>query len=157
MGTTEPVHPVGVRDASVSDVATKDRMPMSSTEGMENVRNETIKFATFQPPGATLPTMQRKILVVAPSEAVALARSGDVSVLDRLIPLLDEPDRAWAAAVMLSAMTWHDVETVKDFDGDPEGFLRAYGRGLRERWQKWLDGSRGTLEWDESFHRFVAR
>src|SRR5262249_44553760 len=113
-GTTEP-HSSGVRDAATSDGAAKDGMPRTPTEGMENVRNDNIKFATFQLPGATLPTMQRKIMVVAPPEAVALARSGDVTVLDRLIPLLDNPDRAWAAVVMLSAMTWHDAETVKDF------------------------------------------
>jgi hypothetical protein len=124
---------------------------------MQAIRNDTIQFATFRPPDATLPTRGRQVMVVAPPEAVALARSGNLAAIDRLLPLLGDPDRAWAAEVMLAAMTGHDADLVNDFQREPKDFLPVFGQGLKERWQTWLDGVRDKLKWDEQRHRFVVK
>lgn len=130
---------------------------MSTTDDLQVVRNDTVQFVTFRPPGAQLPTRERQVRVAAPAEAVALARSGDITVLDRLVPLLADPQRAWAAEVMLAAMTGHEADMVNDFQRDPDKFLATYGQGMKERWEKWLGEHRNRLQWDESRLRFVVK
>jgi hypothetical protein len=55
---------------------------------------------------------------------------------------------------MLAAMTGHDSDLVNDFQQAPGEFYSTFGQGLRERWQTWLAGVRGKLQWDASRNRF---
>jgi hypothetical protein len=137
--------------------AQADGKAMAQHDDLDVVRNDTIQYATYRPPGATLPTRGRQIMVVAPPEAVALVRRGDIALLDQLVPLLADPKRMWAAEVMLAALTGNDADLVNDFQGPPEKFVAEWGEGAQERWQKWLDSKRGKLQWDASRNQFVAK
>lgn len=121
------------------------------------IRNDTIQFATMRRPDATLPTRDRMVVVVAPPEAVALARRGDLALLDQLVALLADPERAWAAEVMLAALTGHEADLVNDFQGSPGSFLDVLGKTAPERWQAWLAGVRGKLQWDAASNQFVVK
>ena len=121
------------------------------------IRNDSIQFATMRPPEATLPTRGRRVVVVAPPEAVALARRGDVALLDQLVALLADPERAWAAEVMLAALTGNEADLVNDFQGSPESFRDVLGKNAPQRWQAWLATVRGKLQWDASRDQFVVR
>ena len=124
---------------------------------LQAVRNDRIQFATMRPPEATLPTRGRRVVVTAPPEAVTLATRGDLAVLDELVPLLADPERAWAAEVMLAALTGHESDFVNDLQGAPEGFAGSLGKGAKDRWQTWLDGVRGTLRWDAASRQFIPK
>ncbi len=130
---------------------------MNKPDDLQAVRNDRIQFATMRPPGSTMPTRDRRVVVTAPEEAVALAARGDLRVLDQLVALLDDADRAWAAEVLLAAMTGHEADLVNDLQGSPEEFATAIGRGAKARWQTWLDGARPTLAWDATRKQFVTK
>ena len=147
--TTIPPPPPPPHDASA--------MPQPDAPDLHAaVRNDTIQYATMRPPEATLPTRGRRVVVVAPPEAVALARRGDPALLDQLVALLADPDRAWAAEVMLAALTGNEADLVNDFQGSPGSFLDALGKTAPQRWQAWLAGVRGKLQWDASRNQFVV-
>jgi len=143
--------------AAQTQDARTDGKAMAQHDELDVLRNETIEYATYRPPGATLPTRGRQIMVVAPPEAVALVRRGDIALLDQLLPLLADPKRMWAAEVMLAALTGNDADLVNDFQGPPERFVTEWGEGAQERWKKWLDGVRARLQWDPSRNQFVAK
>lgn len=122
---------------------------------LSSVRNDAIQFATMRPPGSRFAVLGRTILVTNPPELVALSRSGDISVLDDLIGLLRDPSRAWAAVVMLAAMTGHDAEIVGSFATAPERWLTELGGTASERWSRWLAEHRAKLTWDADTNRFI--
>ena len=144
------------RDAGLP-TADGSSMQQASDADLLIIRNDAIQFANYRPPGATLPTRGRKIMIIGPPEAVRLARSGDLHLIDRLLPLLADPDRAWAAEVMLSAMTGHDSDLVLDYEKEPSEFFKDFGEGLEQAWQKWLAEVRDKLQWDDTVHRFVVK
>jgi len=145
------------RDAALP-TADGSLMQQPPTEAdLQMIRNDTIKFGNYRPPEATLPTRGRKIMILGPADAVRLAHSGDLHVVDSLVPLLADPDRAWAAEVMLSAMTGHDSDLVLDYESNAGDFLKDFGHGLEDAWKKWLAEFRDRLQWDDKFHRFVVK
>src|SRR4051812_5344656 len=101
--------------------------------------------------------LERRILVTAPPELAELTRTGDPRVLDQLVELLAEPDRAWAAQVALSAMTRRDEKTVEAFARMPEQWLESLGPGAQARWEEWLAPRRGRLAWDGGRRLVVER
>jgi hypothetical protein len=119
------------------------------------VRSDRIQFATMRPPGAPTATLDRRVVLVAPPEVKGLATVGDVRVLDALVDLLRDPDRAWAAEVVLAALTLKEEKLVDSFAGRPEAWWEAVGRGAYERWRAWLDRSREHLAWDPTEGAFV--
>ncbi len=121
------------------------------------IRNDRIQFAAMRPRDATLPTRDRIVVVTAPPEAVALARRGDIALLDQLVALLADPERAWAAEVMLAALTGNEADLANDFQGTPDSFLDALGKTAPARWQSWLPKVRDKLAWDASRTQFVVR
>src|SRR5437773_9941083 len=93
---------------------------MELKDMLSAVRNDRIQFATMRPPGSQLATLERRVVVTAPPELVELSRTGDVEVLDKLVEMLKEPDRAWAAEVLLAAMTRKEEKLVDSFGGGPD-------------------------------------
>jgi len=120
------------------------------------VRNDAVEFATFQPPGSDFALLDRRVVVVAPPELEQLAATGDVEVLDELVELLRDPDRAFAAQVVLSAMTRHEEKEVEAFSGQPDEWWAAVGQRAHEHWAGWLDDVRDRLRWDPDDAAFVA-
>jgi hypothetical protein len=130
---------------------------MKTTDRLASVHNDRIQFASMRPPGSRFAAIERRVQVVAPPEAVRLAETGDVALLDELLPLLAIRDRAFAAEVMLSAMTGVEADLVADYTGKPDAWLDGLGATARERWTAWLDQHRAQLVWDAPNRSFALR
>ena len=119
------------------------------------VRNDRIEFLTTRSPGLELPTLGRRVVVTGPAELVDLSQTSDPRVLDELVELLKEPGRAWAAVVLLAALTRREADVVNSFAATPDEWWPAVGSTAYERWDGWLSGVRGRLKWDAEEGAFV--
>jgi hypothetical protein len=124
---------------------------------VDAIRGRDVEFATMRDPPTRPPSLERRLLVTAPPELVELTRIGDTEVLDRLVEVLEDPERAWAAQVGLAAMTRHEEMLVQGFSRSPEEWLRTLGPNASERWRDWLDEHRDRLAWDPETRVFVVR
>jgi len=122
---------------------------------LAGVGTHDVEFASMRDPSRA--SLERRIVVTAPPELAELTAAGDVRVLDELVELLGEPERAWAAEVALSAMTRHDEKTVESFGRSPEDWLEALGPSAQSGWREWLDLRRDQLVWDPENRMFVER
>ena len=105
---------------------------------LEAVRNDRVEFVTRRPPGSPFAALEREVVVTGPPELRQLAAAGDADVLDDLIDLLDDPERAWAAEVVLAAATGREAKQVDAVAARPGEWWDAVGRGAQERWRDWL-------------------
>ena len=121
---------------------------MTRDEQLEAVRTGAVEFATLRPPGSSFAVLDRQVVVTGPPALVELARAGEVDVLDDLVELLGDPETAWAAEVLLAAMTGREAKTVETFGGDVAGWWETHGRDAQERWSAWLESERDALRWD---------
>lgn len=121
------------------------------------VQNNKIQFATMRPPGSPYAILERRIVVINPPELVELAGTGELQVLDELVKLLREPDRAWAAQVLLAAMTRREEKMVDSFATTPAKWWETVGKTAYERWDQWLKENREKLLWDSHNKVFVLR
>ena len=119
------------------------------------VRNDRIQLVTFRPPGSAFATLERRVVVTGPPELVKLSKTGDLRVLDQLVNLLSESDRAWAAVVLLAAMTGQEAKTVDVYAAHPDQWWDTVGSTAREYWSRWLDEEREKLVWDVEDSIFV--
>jgi hypothetical protein len=124
---------------------------------LDAVRNENVEFATVRPPDSEFALLDRRVVVVSPPELEQLASTGDVEVLAALVDLLRDPERAWAAEVVLSAMTRREEKEVEAFSTQPDEWWDTLGEGAHERWSTWLDGNRTRLAWDRDTGSFVEQ
>ena len=124
---------------------------------LEAVKNDRVEFVTMRPSGSPFATLERRVVVTAPPELVELSRSGDVQVLDELVELLQDPDRAWAAEVLLAAMTGIEEKMVDSFAASPDQWWSSLGKGAHERWAKWLSEEKEDLVWNAEEGVFVEK
>lgn len=117
---------------------------------LDALRSGTIQYATMRPPGSPFISLGRRMLVVAPPDAVELSHTGDVRVLDALVPLLLDEKRAFAAEVVLRAMMGDEPLGL----GDPAGWWSAQGKNAHEYWVKRLAEVRNGLVWNPTENRF---
>lgn len=130
---------------------------MELQEKLDSVRNDRIEFLTMRPPGSQFATLERRVVVTAPPELVELSHAGDPQALEALIELLKDPDRAWAAVVLLAAMTRREEKIVDNNASHPKQWWDPIGKTAFERWSKWLRENREKLTWDSENHVFVER
>src|SRR3954453_19217929 len=109
----------------------------------------------MRPRGATTATLERRVVLTGPPEVRDLAEIGDVRVLDALVDLLHDPARAWAAEVVLAALTLEDGKLVDTFSGRPQDWWEVAGRAAHERWSAWLRRRRDRLTWNGEDGAFV--
>jgi hypothetical protein len=121
---------------------------MDLEASLAHVRNSEVEFLTLRPPGSPFATLDRRVVVTGPAELVELARTGDRRALAGLVALLRDPDRAWAAAVMLAAMTGREAKIVDSFAARPQEWWAAVGATAHERWTTWLQQAGEQLVWD---------
>jgi hypothetical protein len=121
---------------------------MDQSQLLSAVANDRIQFATMRPPGSRFAHLERRVKVVQPPEVVQLATTGDVRVLDELVKLLRMRERAWAAEVVLAAMTDREADLVGFYTGRPDAWIDGQGATAAERWQAWLAEHRERLAWD---------
>ncbi|MEU0878255.1 hypothetical protein ABZ345_06620 [Lentzea sp. NPDC005914] len=119
---------------------------------LDVVGRDEVVFATMRPHGSSSATLERRVVVLGPPELRELAESGDISVAEGLIGLLEDPSRAWAAQVLLAAMTGREEKLVESFQGRPD-WWDTVGKTAHARWRAWFDGAR--LSWDADERRFV--
>ena len=127
------------------------------SDALASVRNDRIQFVTTRPPSSQLATLERLVVVTGPPELVQLARGGASERLNDLVALLKDPDRAWAAEVMLAAMTGHEGKIVDVFQATPDRWWDAGGRAAHERWSRWLRDTQDRLVWSPSERLFLER
>jgi hypothetical protein len=159
-GAAKPLeHVVPPRDAATTTTTkpTDAGKPMPLSPQLLAIRNDNIRFITFRPPGATLPTRGRQVEVIGPPEAVAIVKRGDIAVLDELLPMLEDRDRIWAAEVMLAALTGEDADLVNDFARAPQEFIDNFAEAAPDRWKRWLDEYRPRLSWDPERNQFRVK
>jgi hypothetical protein len=130
---------------------------MELMKKLEAVRNDRIEFATTRPPGSQFATLDRRVVITAPPELVELSVAGELQVLDQLVALLKDPERAWAAVVLLAAMTRREEKIADNYSAIPDQWWEAFGKTAYERWSKWLDENRGKLVWNSEKQAFVER
>ena len=128
---------------------------MSTQALLDAVRNDGVQFVTMRPRGSAFAVLDRKVVITAPPELDELAGLGDPDVLDELVDLLDDPDRAWAAAVVLSAATGRDAKQIESFSASPDEWWATLGETAQERWRDWLQDTRDRLRWDPAARTFV--
>jgi hypothetical protein len=121
------------------------------------VYNNRIQFATTRPPDSPFATLERRVVVTDPPELIELTRTGDPRVLDELVKLLHERDRAWAAMVLLAALTRREEKIVDAFASRPDEWSETVGKTAFERWSKWLVESKAKLVWDPELRVFVPK
>ncbi|XXY52622.1 hypothetical protein WME91_15950 [Sorangium sp. So ce269] len=123
---------------------------------LPSIRNDAVQFGTMSPPGSPFATLERRVFITQPKEAVRLSETGDPAVLDALLPLLRDRDRAFAAAAVLAAMTRNEEQQMDVYATDPDAWWNALGKGAFDRWDAWLGEHRGKLVWDPSEKYFRA-
>jgi hypothetical protein len=94
---------------------------MQLTQLLNAVTDENIEFLTTRYDRAVLPTLDRRVVVTGPSDVVKLLSIGDVRVLEDLVTLLRDPNRAWAAEVVLAALTHNEEDIVNALPPIPNG------------------------------------
>ena len=130
-------------------------LSMEWTDLLDGVRSDRIGFVTARPPGSPFVTLDRRVIVTSPEEAVQLSHTEDVRGLDELVRLLHDPDRAWAAVVVLAALTRREEKLVESFASHPDEWWRTLGQEARARWSAWLSEKRDSLAWDPDERFFV--
>jgi hypothetical protein len=128
---------------------------MERNKLLEFVSDKKIRFTTARPAHAKFVFLDREIIVTGPPEVVSLRRTGDVLFLRELVNLLAERGRAWAAEVVLAAMTGREADIVNAFAADRNAWLNSVGRTAHERWSNWLDETNGKLVWDSVKEVFI--
>jgi len=122
------------------------------------VMNDRIEFATMRRQESSLPTLEREVVITSPQDLIDLSTNGDKRILDELVKLLNDPKRAWAAEVLLAAMTRNEQDLVNSFARiSDEWWKSELGRTASTRWRKWLDLNEEKLEWDPTDKVFVIR
>jgi hypothetical protein len=119
------------------------------------VRNADIRFATFTPSGSPFAMIDRRVVVLAPPKLERLATAGEPRALPALIELLRDPERAWAAQVLLSAMTRREEKEVEAFSTDPGAWWETLGTTAHDRWAQWLADRGAHLSWSAADGAFV--
>jgi hypothetical protein len=121
------------------------------------VRNDRIQVATMRPPGSRFAVLERRVLIGGPPELVRLGQTGDLLVLDALLPLLRDPARAWAAHAMLAKLTRVDEKEVDVWQARVGEWWAVFGNRAFARWSRWLAENRAKLHWDPNEKYFTDR
>jgi hypothetical protein len=121
------------------------------------VRNDLIQFVTMRPPDSQFTTLERRVVITGPPELVQLSGFGDKRVLEELVGLLKQRDKAWAAMVLLAALTGREEKMVDVFATSPGNWWESLGKTAYDRWSAWLTESGDKLFWDPKNRMFIER
>jgi hypothetical protein len=128
---------------------------MSWTLLLKSVNNKTIQFATYRPSGTKTALLERKIKVTGPDSVLTLMLQADVDLLPALIDLLKDSTKAFAAEIILTALTDANGKTIEAFSGNPEEWWKTLGVNAYQHWNNWYEKTKKSIEWDKSKKIFV--
>lgn len=128
----------------------KEARPVDWHAALSSVHNDTVQYGTRRPPDSPFVTLERRVFVMVPPEVALLSETGDPAVLDALVPLLRDRDRAFAAAAVLAAMTRNEEKWMDVYAADRDGWWNTLGKTAFDRWNAWLRDNRAKLVWDAS-------
>jgi hypothetical protein len=123
---------------------------------LDAVDNTTIQFVSYRPSGSVFALLDRKIGITGPAAVLNLVEEADPNLLTALIDLLKDPQKAWAAAIILTALTGGDGKVVESFSGRPEKWWEAIGTNAYGYWKNWYQENKNNLQWDKSKKIFAA-
>jgi hypothetical protein len=123
----------------------KEKVPMQLPQLLNAVTDETIEFVTTRDDRTPLPVLGRRVIVTGPPDVVRLLSIGDINVLEGLVGLLLDPNRAWAAEVVLAALTGNEADIVNAFAAHPDQWKGSVGKNAHGRWSEWLTSRRDGL------------
>jgi hypothetical protein len=118
------------------------------------VSNKTIRFASFRPPESPFATLERQVKVTGPDSVLELIRFADTSLLPSLIEFLKTPEKAWAAEIILTAITETDGKILESFSLNPSKWWDAIGLNAFTKWNTWYLKNRDKIKWDEKLQIF---
>jgi hypothetical protein len=104
------------------------------------------------PPGMTTDSILRsevRVFIINPAKVYWLSYSKDPRILDALITLLDDPDRAWAAHVVLSKMLGITGLSSRIDQITPHQWWELEGktRKAQQAWTQYLQKVKSSMVW----------
>lgn len=101
-------------------------------------------------------TVEYRVKVIGPPEAVALIRKGEITSLYQLAELLDNKDRGWAAFILLAQMTSNDSRVVSV--NEKKWWIEEGQTGReKKRWSGFLNAAGKDLYWNSQESYFMYR
>jgi len=97
------------------------------------------------------------VVVTAPAALAKMTETGSPAALPELIGLLKDPGRAWAAQVLLAALTGREEKFVDVYQGQPGQWYEVLGKTAYERWSKWFQEAKNRLEWSAADRMFIEQ
>lgn len=120
------------------------------------VDNKTIQFVSYRPSGSAFAILDRKISITGPPEVLELVDDADAHLLPALIDLLKDPQKAWAAAIILTSLTAGDGKVIESFSGEAEKWWEAIGTNVYQYWNNWYEENKNNIQWNQSKKIFAA-
>ncbi|HKE48698.1 MAG TPA: hypothetical protein VKB52_11585 [Rhodanobacteraceae bacterium] len=119
------------------------------------LRATPVDFATTSSPGGTGTPAQRRVVVAGPQAVLDLIATPTLDLLDALIAALGDAATAWAAEILLAALTGREAEIVDAFARMPDAWVATQREAALAAWSAWLARERDRLEWSGREGRFV--
>lgn len=123
---------------------------------LSSIDNQNIQFATMRPPGSAFATLERKVVIIAPKAAVNLTKIDDAALIPALIELLQNSQKAWAAEILLTAITGGDGKIVESFSGSSDEWWDNVGQNAYGKWHNWHQENKENIVWSKSEKIFVV-
>lgn len=124
---------------------------------LKSVTNKTIQFASYSPERSTFAVLERNIIVTGPDSVLQLMKAGDIAILTSLIDLLKDSTKAWAAEIILTALTAGDGKVIESFAGDPKKWWEAAGANSYTYWDSWYKKNQDVIEWNNETQKFELK
>ena len=113
-----------------------------TTALIEELDNRKIRYATESPQGSEFVSLGRQIKILEPKiDVSALSKDAD-AVVPALIHSFDNPNKDWAADLVLFAITGRDPLLLSGFENDIEGWRKTQKEIDRRHWISWWERAR---------------
>jgi len=121
---------------------------------LKSVNNKTIQFASYSPERSAFAVLERNIIVTGPDSVLQLLQAGDTAILPSVIDLLKESTKAWAAEIILTALTAGDAKVIESFNDDPQKWWETVGANSYAYWNSWYIKNKDSIEWNSDTGKF---
>jgi hypothetical protein len=113
-----------------------------ATRLVNKLDNKTIRYATESPAQNRFVSVGRQIKILEPVVDISALSKEEDTVVPALIHCLDNPDKDWAANLILFAMTGRDPLVLSGFEDDITGWRKTQKEIDRRHWISWWETTR---------------